>query len=92
MEKMIKHDSLKFLNDFMYNMGYDMGKFTDIVELRYKIIKVSDTIKKLLELSPEEFKQTIEEFNKEHCENVKTFWENVDRELNSRDLEDEYED
>jgi len=71
MEKMIKHDSLKFLNDFMYNMGYDIGKFTDVMELRYHIIKVSDTIKKLLELSPEEFKQTIEEFDKEQLKQFK---------------------
>lgn len=71
MEKTIKHNSLKFLNDFMYDTGYDMGKFTDIVELRYRIIKVSDTIKKLLALSPEEFKQTIEEFDKEQLKQFK---------------------
>lgn len=71
MEKMIKHNSLKFLHDFMYDMGYDMGEFTDIVELRYHIIKVSGTIEKLLALSPEEFKQTIEEFDKEQLKQFK---------------------
>ena len=62
---MANHNDLELLNNFMYNMGYDMGELTDIVAFSMDIIKVSETIKKLLAFSPEEFKQTIEEFDKE---------------------------
>ena len=66
----MKYEDLKLLNDTMYNLGYDMGDRQDVIELSGAMDKLSQIVAKLLMMSPEEFNQTIEEFDKEHFKNL----------------------
>ena len=66
----MKHEDLQLLNDTMYNLGYDMGDRQDVIELSGEMDKLSQVVAQLLTISPEEFNQTIEEFDREHFKNL----------------------